>query len=446
MRLLILGGETPSTSVLLEAAIALGAEPRIESVVNEHTRGAGACVVVDVDGTNLRPNDPVEAVRVAARSGLPTVAVSATLDAARVGELFAAGACDVLSAPLQKRELMLRLSALLNAKPRIACLGGGTGLYTVLSGLRDAPRVLLSSIVTMSDDGGSSGRLRASFGILPPGDVRRSLVALANAPEVMNFVMQYRFKGGEGLSGHSLGNLLLTALSEYSGGMQGAVKTLGDVLNVQGLVMCVTEHATTLCAEFRDGRVIRGESAIDKCLSRPAGLRIERVWHEPQARTSADVVAAILAADLVVMGPGDLYTSVLAGVVVSGVADAIRRTRAKRLYVCNLMTKPGETEDYAVADHVEALCRTLGGDALDFVLASCTELDPVAAANYAAVGQLPVSLSSPERMAEVTSAEVIASDVGHRAQLVRHDSAKLRSEILGIVRGEVVEFRALSHA
>ena len=175
----------------------------------------------------------------------------------------------------------------------------------------------------MSDDGGSSGQLRASFGVLPPGDVRRSLVALSNAPEVMSFVMQYRFEAGDGLSGHSLGNLLITAMAERTGGMQSAVKALGDVLNVQGLVMCVTENATTLCAEFEDARVVRGESAIDRCLERPACLRVRRVWHEPDAETSVDVLAALFAADLVVIGPGDLYTSVLSALIVSGVADGV---------------------------------------------------------------------------------------------------------------------------
>jgi uncharacterized cofD-like protein len=434
MRLLLLGGETSSSAILMDAAIALGAEPRFEGSVDARTLGDGACAVLDLDGEIDDPKEQLATLRSATRAGAATIVVGSRLNVARVSELFAAGASDVVQAPPHRRELMLRLSALLNAKPRIACLGGGTGLYTVLSGLREAPRVLLSSIVTMSDDGGSSGRLRASFGVLPPGDVRRSLVALSDAPEVMSYVMQYRFTNGEGLTGHSLGNLLLTALSELSGGMQGAVKKLGDVLNVRGLVMCVTEHATTLCAEFEDGRVLRGESAIDLCLERPTGLRIQRVWQEPRAETSVDVVASLLAADLIVIGPGDLYTSVLAGLIVDGVVDALRASRAKRLYVCNLMTKPGETEGYDVADHLGALVNALGEDVLDYVLVSCTDLDPDAKAAYAAKGQWPVAVSSPERLREITRAEIVSRDVGHQAQLVRHDSAKLRGEILGFLK------------
>jgi uncharacterized cofD-like protein len=369
-----------------------------------------------------------------ARKGLSVMVVGPERTNDDVLALFAAGASDVLAAPLHKRELVLRLSAALHRKLRVACLGGGTGLFTVLVALKELPRTLLSAIVTMSDDGGSSGRLRASFGVLPPGDVRRSLVALANAPEVMSFVMQYRFASGDGLIGHSLGNLLLTALSELAGSMQGAVLSLGDVLNVQGLVRCVTSNAAILCAEFEDGRLVRGESAIDRCLERPSGLRLRRVWHEPMAQTYGDVVASLLGAELIVIGPGDLYTSVLAGLIVGGVPEAIRASRAVRVYVCNLMTKPGETEGYDVADHVRAVVDVLGGDVVDYVLVSTTQLDPQAVAAYAANGQHPVRESSPEALRAVTRAEIVPCDIGHHEELVRHDPAKLRAQIAALVQ------------
>jgi uncharacterized cofD-like protein len=371
-------------------------------------------------------------VRQLVAKGVAVVLVGAPLTRPSLTALFAAGAREVLSTPLHKRELILRLGAVLQKKLRVACIGGGTGLYTVLDGMKDAKRVLLGSIVTMSDDGGSSGQLRASFGILPPGDVRRSLVALSNAPEVMSYVMQYRFAGGEGLSGHSLGNLLLTALCELTGSMQNAVKTLGDILNVQGLVMCVTESATLLCAEFEDGRTVRGESAIDRGLERPDTLRIRKLWHEPAAETTADVFASLLAADLIVIGPGDLYTSLLAALSIDGVPEAIRKSRAKCLYICNLMTKPGETSGYDAADHAAAIVETLGEDALDYVLVSCTELDPDAVHSYAGLAQHPVVVDL-DRLKAATRAEAILGDIGHRAQLVRHDSIKVRSEILDLL-------------
>lgn len=433
MRLLLLGGGTSSTAALMDAARALGAEVQpaaeLEDIGPMLARADGA--VMDLDAERVAFDASVERLRRISHAGVAVV--GSNLQREQVARLFAAGARDVIAAPVHKRELVLRLSALLQRKTRIACIGGGTGLFTVLSGLKDAPRVLLSSIVTMSDDGGSSGRLRTSFGVLPPGDVRRSLVALANAPEVMSYVMQYRFAGGDGLDGHSLGNLLLTALSELGGGMQGAVKALGDILNVQGMVMCVTDRSTTLCAELEDGRTVRGESAIDLCVDRPDTLRIKRVWHEPLAETNVDAVAALLGADLIVIGPGDLYTSVLAGLIVGGVADAVRTSGARRLYICNLMTKPGETHGYDVADHVAAIVEVLGGDALDYVLLSSSPVAPEAVQRYAARSQHPVAASTPERLRSVTRAEVLTGDIGDPAELVRHDEARLGERVLGLL-------------
>jgi uncharacterized cofD-like protein len=433
MRLVLLGVGTPSTKALADAARALGADVQIAGRIEEigpllaRTDG----VVVDLDAHQEDFHDSVEQLRRVSHAGV--AAVGSNLDRVQVRRLFAAGARDVIATPVHKRELVMRLSALLHRKARIACIGGGTGLFTVLSGLKDAPRVLLSSIVTMSDDGGSSGRLRTSFGVLPPGDVRRSLVALSNAPEVMSYVMQYRFASGDGLDGHSLGNLLLTALCELGGGMQGAVKAMGDILNVQGLVMCVTDRSTTLCAEFEDGRIVRGESAIDRCSDRPSTLRIRRIWHEPDAETSVDAMAALLGADLIVIGPGDLYTSVLSGLIVGGVADAVRTSGARRLYVCNLMTKPGETSGYDAADHVGAVVQAMGADALDYVLLSSSALSAEAVEAYAARSQRPVVPTTSTRMRALTRAEVLTGDIGHRAELVRHDSAKLGERLLAVL-------------
>jgi uncharacterized cofD-like protein len=436
MKIALLGDETATTPALVEAAAALGVG--VERGRITHDRGSGRPpadgAVIDLDGEREDWGRSMELVRSVARARVPILAVGSHLTRAAVEELFAAGVRDVIAAPTHKRELILRLSALLHRKLRVACIGGGSGLFAVLSALKELSRVLLSSIVTMSDDGGSSGLLRASFGILPPGDIRRSLVALSNAPEVMSYVMQYRFTTGDGLRGHSLGNLLLTALSELTGGMPSAVKALGDLLNVQGLVMCVTDQASTLCAEFEDGRIVQGESAIDRCLERPAGLRIKGVWQEPSTETSIDVFASIVGADLIVIGPGDLYTSVLAGLIVGGVVEAVRASGAKRLYVCNLMTKPGETDGYDVADHVAPLVRTLGQDVLDYVLVSCTAIEPEAESAYAAQGQRPVARSSPEKFRAITKAELISGDIGDRARLVRHDSVKLRAELGAILK------------
>lgn len=437
MRLVVLGGSSRWTSALAETVAALGAEPLVASdppsIARAVAETTADCALVDLDGLPGDHDARVTTVRALARRGVAVVAVGSGLVRLQVLDLFAAGCRDVIAAPFQKREVILRLSATMHDKLRIACIGGGSGLFSVLTAMKDVPRVLLSSIVTMSDDGGSSGRLRASFGVLPPGDIRRSLVALSNAPEVMNFVMQYRFEEGGALEGHSLGNLLLTALSERTGGMQSAVRALGDVLNVQGIVMCVTERSTTLHAELEDGHVVRGESMIDLCIERSSDLRIRRVWHEPFPETGVDVFASILAADLVVIGPGDLYTSVLASLVVGGVGEAIQHSRGKRIYICNMMTKPGETSSYDVADHAAAVVDGIGKDVLDHVLVSNTALDEQAVAEYAARSQYRVATSSAARMAEVTRASIILADVGHRALLVRHDAPKLREHLLRLI-------------
>lgn len=422
---LVVVGRGPSGAGIADAAAALDRDLVVVEPHDLARAPAGAVTVLDADAPGVEPAAAVHAL--ATRTETLVVATRPSLE--QVHALFEAGATDVVATPLHKRELILRLGAALQQRRRIACLGGGTGLFSVLTGLKELQRVLLSSIVSMSDDGGSSGRLRIAFGVLPPGDVRRSLVALSNAPELMNHLIGYRFSGGDALHGHSLGNLILTALSEMTGGMPEAVRALGDVLNVQGVVLGVSETATTLCAEFADGRVVRGESAIDRCLDRPGELRVRRVWHEPPAQAPPDVCAALLAADTILIGPGDLYTSVVAGLRVDGVADAVRRSRARKVYVCNLMTKPGETAGYDVADHVQAVVLALGGDALDRVLVSSTVPDPDAVARYAAMGQRPVAPEGATRAREVTAAEIVACDLGDRALLVRHDGAKLAREV-----------------
>jgi uncharacterized cofD-like protein len=399
----------------------------------------GAIKIVDldtipdsVDAASIET--PVATVDRLSSRGIVPVVIGSSISRSDVRAFFLAGARDVIEAPVHERELLLRLDAIAFGKHRIACLGGGTGLYVVLSALKELPDVLLSSVVAMSDDGGSSGRLRASIGVLPPGDVRRSLVALSNAPDVMSYVMQYRFDKGGDLTGHSLGNLLLAALAERTGSMQQAVKSLGDVLNVQGHVMCVTDEPTTLCAEFEDGLVVRGEAAIDQCLHRPHTLRVKKVWHEPTVQTSVDVLATLYAADLIVIGPGDLYTSVAASLLVGEAAEAVRETTARRVYICNLMTKPGETDGFDAAEHVHALTSAIGADVFDAVLVSSSRLDPAAVHEYSLGNQQPVELSSRERWRSITRAEILERDIGDRSKLVRHKVEALRDVLAELLR------------
>jgi uncharacterized cofD-like protein len=332
---------------------------------------------------------------------------------------------EVLAMPAPPRILVDRIVRLLRERPRVVCMGGGTGLFTLLSGLKTLPGVSLTAVVSMSDDGGSTGRLRDGFGVLPPGDVRRSLIALSSAPDLLNELMGFRFSRGGELSGHSLGNLILTALSEMRGSMGAAVRALGEILQIHGRVIPVTEGRTTLKARLATGEVIVGERRIDHREEAGDRARIERLWCDPAVPASREALAAIAEADLVVLGPGDLFTSVIANLVVDGVSDALRASRARRLYVLNVMTEPEETPGFSVVDHVREVVRYLGGDRLDHVLCSTTRFSPSCVARYSARGQRPVKERPGESLASVTAARVHRADVASDTVLVRHDSLKL---------------------
>ena len=344
------------------------------------------------------------------------------------------GASDYIIKPYSYREFITHLNAILDKKMRIACIGGGTGLFHLLLGLKMLPNVLLTSIVSTTDEGGSSGRLRASFGILPPGDIRRNLVALSNVPEIMNELMQYRFQKGKGIAGHSFGNLFLTALSEIKGSFSEGIRTLSDILNIQGIVLPVTNTQTTLCARFEDGTVIRGESKIDLGEGRDLTLHIKKIWHEPEARCNIDAFSAIMNADIVTIGPGDLFTSISTNLLVKDIQEALSQTKAKKVYICNLMTKPGETTGYSAFDHLREIIKYIAGDYLDYVIISNTKLSKKAIDEYAKKEQSPVSSGRIDEIRKITKAEIITADVGHETVLVRHDSAKIKEEIYKILK------------
>jgi uncharacterized cofD-like protein len=343
------------------------------------------------------------------------------------------GVNDHILKPFSPRELVLRVRAMIERRKRVACLGGGTGLFTLLTALKTVPGILLTSIVNMSDDGGSSGRLRSSFGVLPPGDIRRSLVALSNAPAVMNELMHYRFIRGQELEDHSVGNLLLTALSEIKGSMAEAVRSLGDILNVQGVVLPISKNLTRIVAEFEDGTVIKGESLISAGKGRALSLKIRRIWHEPEAVCEPNAYASLLHADLVLIGPGDLYTSIITNLVIPEVQKALVSTPARKAYICNLMTKPGETTHFDAAEHVRSLAVSCGRDLLDYVIVSNTRFSRPAVARYAKLGQHPVLAGRQGTFREMTRAKVILADVGNETILVRHDENKLRRHIIKLL-------------
>jgi uncharacterized cofD-like protein len=252
--------------------------------------------------------------------------------------------------------------------PRIVVIGGGTGLSTLLRGLKTRTHNL-TAVVTVADDGGSSGELRRSLGVLPPGDIRHCLTALADDETLMSQIFQYRFGAGNGLTGHSLGNLLISALSEITGSFEEGVAESGRVLAVRGKVLPATLHDVRLVADVqipgtKGSTRIEGESEIPR-----ARGRIRRVWLEPDnPHAYPPAVQAILAADLIVVGPGSLFTSLLPNLLVPDIAEALRVSRAVKFFVCNVATQPGETDGFNCDEHVQAVERHVGGGIFDLVI------------------------------------------------------------------------------
>ncbi|MCL4560646.1 MAG: YvcK family protein [Chloroflexi bacterium] len=252
--------------------------------------------------------------------------------------------------------------------PRVVVIGGGTGLSTMLRGIKEYTHNL-TAIVTVADDGGSSGELRRTMGILPPGDIRNCLAAMSNDEALLTQLFQYRFASGVGLNGHSLGNLLISALTNITGSFEEAIAESGRVLAVQGRVLPATLHDICLSADVMiDGVVkevrVRGESQIPKV----AGV-IRRVWLEPNNPSAfPPAIQAILNADLIVVGPGSLFTSILPNLLVPDLAEALRVSRAFKFYVCNLATQPGETDGFTAGDHVRTIQKHIGGQPFDLVI------------------------------------------------------------------------------
>lgn len=249
---------------------------------------------------------------------------------------------------------------LLGRGPKVVVIGGGTGLSTLLKGIKNYTANIMA-IVTVSDDGGSSGRLRQELGVLPPGDIRNCITALADEEKLVTELFRYRFQSGQGLEGHSFGNLFLTAIYEIThGDMLQAVKVAGRILNSRGQVIPSTLANIALIAQMKDGRVIRGESLISA-----SGGEIEKLSIEPLAESTPEALAAIAEADLIIMGPGSLYTSVIPNLLVGKIVKAIQNSPAKKVYVCNVMTQPGETVNYTVSDHIKAVLNHAGVEEAD---------------------------------------------------------------------------------
>ena len=388
----------------------------------------------DIDLVILDEDSVKNALPLLQRSKVDFIVLSGKRSTQAISRARAAGASDYILKPYNSRELNLKLSAALNHKIKVSCIGGGTGLFNLLMGIKNISGIVPESIVSMTDDGGSSGRLRESFGVLPPGDVRRSLVALSDAPEVMNELMAYRFDKGGCFIGHNLGNLLITALSKIKGSMSNAVSGLGEVLNIKGIVHPVSTTKSKLCALFEDGRIVRGESNIDLCRNRPSELRIKDCWHEPESKCDIGAYSSIVNSDFVVIGPGDLFTSIITNLLIKDIRRAVTETKAKKIYVCNLMTKPGETSNFDAIDHIKEILRYLKGDYLDYIVISDNNrLSMDSVLRYSRKGQFPVKVGNISAIRKATKAKIIVADVAHERELIRHDSDKLKDVVFEII-------------
>jgi uncharacterized cofD-like protein len=301
--------------------------------------------------------------------------------------------------------------------PRIVAIGGGTGLPVLLRGLKQHTSNL-TAIVTVGDDGGSSGRLRRELGILPPGDVRNCIAALAEAEPLMTRLFQYRFNEGSGLEGHSFGNLFIVAMTGITGNFEEAVRDTSRVLAVRGRILPSTLNNVTVHARTDDEETINGESNITS-----RGKPIREIFLQPaNAQANPEAIRAILEADMVVVGPGSLLTSVLPNLLVDGIRQALAITPALKIYVSNVATQHGETDGFSAADHFETLCRHIGDGLFDYVLA-----------NDNIEGPLPPEWQSAPVVAHSTAvdgARVIAGDVVSEANRYHHDSEKLASSIM----------------
>jgi uncharacterized cofD-like protein len=314
---------------------------------------------------------------------------------------------------------------------KIVAIGGGTGLSTLLRGLKRYT-ANITAVVTVSDDGGSSGRLQKELGILPPGDIRNCLVALADDETLVTDLFRYRFETGDGLSGHSFGNLFLAAMTEVTGNFDRAVQESSRVLNIKGRVVPATLSVVRLCARLIDGTIVEGETNISK-----SPKPIEAVYFQPErADPLPEIISAIREADAVVLGPGSLYTSIIPNLLVDRVAREIETCHAIKIYVCNVMTQPGETDSYTASQHVYALLKQTGARVCD--IAVINEEPPKKLVEvYAQEGQLPVTadVDAVTRLGvRAVRARVISEN-----ENVRHDSGKLAEVVVGLIDDAIAQ-------
>lgn len=312
---------------------------------------------------------------------------------------------------------------------KIVAIGGGTGLSVLLRGVKEYTSNI-TAIVAVSDSGGSSGKLRDQFNILPPGDIRNCLVALADAEPLMRELFQFRFKENSELAGHSFGNLFITALTEITGDFEEAVRQSSRVLAVRGRVVPSTLCRTTLVAEYVDGTTVEGQAEIPKCRK-----TIHRVYLKPQdCQPIKEALTAIEEADVVILGPGSLYTSVIPNLLVKGISEAICSSTAIKMYICNVMTEPGETDGCTAYDHLKAIIDHTRKDIVEYCLVNTAGIPENLLAQYKQEDKYPVQPET-ERIKEA-GYKVIEGGMISTVDYVRHNSSQLAKIIMDFVQNK----------
>ncbi|MBN2052365.1 YvcK family protein [Candidatus Woesearchaeota archaeon] len=306
---------------------------------------------------------------------------------------------------------------------KIVVIGGGTGSYTILRGLKNH-NIELTAIVSMMDSGGSTGRLRDEFGFLPQGDVRRCLLALSPDTGMLRKLFEYRFSRGVGLNGHNLGNLFLTALRDITGREEEAIREAAKILNIKGRVLPVTTTNCQLGAILENNQVVVGETNIDIPRHDPE-LKIKKLFLVPKPRAYNETIKAILAADKIIIGPGDLFTSVIPNLLVGGVVPAIKKSKAKKVYVCNIMTKYGETTGFKASDFVNELEKYLGKDVLNYLVCNNKKPSKALLEDYQ---KEKAEYVEPDLVSKKIRA--VKTDLLDNIDLARHNPEKLARTIM----------------
>lgn len=309
---------------------------------------------------------------------------------------------------------------------RLVTLGGGTGLSSLLKGLKEHTSNIVA-VVTVSDDGGSSGRLRKELGVLPPGDIRNCLVALADDESKLSELLQYRFSEGEGLGGHNFGNLLLLALTGIAGNFDKAIKLSSKILAIRGKVLPASLASTTLVAEYEDGSLVEGESQIPR-----AHKPIKKVYLKPSGCESPpEVIAALKEADAIIIGPGSVYTSIMPNLLVGGIVEALNEAQGVKIFVCNVMTQPGESDAFKASDHLKTVLKQIKLPIIDFVVINNAVPNPKLLERYKNEGAYPVEADVEE--VRKLGMKPVTGNLISETDLVRHDPKKLAELIIKLI-------------